>query len=275
MYAGTTYGKNSGQYVGVHQRIDKIARYHLKALLAEGEYFPDDRKILYFEGNNGPDGIKRKSPSIDEPWHFIDPKNLTDLTVMSMVGDHQVNLAAALKSGNEERSAFEAAWMAHAIVDGLTPAHHYPLGEKIEELFGMPHHERNSFKQKNVIKGHNRRDSLSRNWQYWGKRGVFMNHIMFELGVMTAILGSRFKKIVVSQSDVSKLITDGYPKTFAAIMRQVVELDMYEKYVRSGWSTTLAKTAREQLVPLIVRAVVLGWYTSIHMNQQSSKKAKA
>ena len=23
--------------------------------------------------------------------------------------------------------------MAHAITDGLTPAHHYPLGEKIEE----------------------------------------------------------------------------------------------------------------------------------------------
>jgi len=275
MYAGTTYGKNSGQYVGVHQRIDKIARRHLDGLLATEESFPDSQKILHFEGDNGPDGIKRKSPSVDEPWHFIDPKNPTDIAVMSMIEDHQVNLAVALKSGNEERSAFEAAWMAHAIVDGLTPAHHYPLGEKIEELFGIPHHERSSFKQKNVIKGQNRRDSLSRNWQYWGKRGVFMNHAMFELGVMTAILGSRFKKITISQNDFSNLAADGYPKTFAAIMHQIVELDMYEKYVQSGWSAALAKTVREQLVPLIVRAVVLGWYTSIYMNQQNSEKAKA
>lgn len=275
MYAGTTYGKNSGQYVGVHQRIDKIARYHLKGLLAEDEFFPADRQILHFEGNNGPDGIKRKSPSIDEPWHFIDPKKPGDLTVMSMIEDHQVNLASALKTGNEERAAFEAAWMAHAIVDGLTPAHHYPLGEKIEELFGMPHHERNSFKQKNVIKGHNRRDSLSRNWQYWGKRGIFTNHVMFELGVMTAILGNKFKKLTISPEDVSQLIDNGYSKTFAIIMGEIVELNMYDKYAQSGWSTALARTVREQLVPLIVRAVVLGWYTSIHMNQQSIKKVKA
>src|SRR5690606_1645823 len=130
MYAGTTYSKRSGHLLGVHQRIDRVARRHLTPLLKDGEVFPTQSQILHFEGMNGPDGIKRKSPSIDEPWHFIDPNNVGDDTVMQMIDDHQVNLAEALRTNNMERASFEAAWMAHAIVDGLTPAHHYPLAEK-------------------------------------------------------------------------------------------------------------------------------------------------
>jgi len=269
MYAGTTYGKKSGQLVGVHQRIDRVARRHLTPHLGEDELFPRAPQILHFEGDNGPDGIKRKSPSVDEPWHFINPDKPDDNEVMTMILDHQVNLAAALKSGNEERAAFEAAWMAHAIVDGLTPAHHYPLAEKIEELFGMPHHERSSVKEKNIIKGINRRDTLSKNWQYWGKRGIFMNHFMFELGVTTAILGKGFGKIVINQQDLTSLVENGYEKTFETILRQVVELRTYEAYVKKGWTRHLASVVRLQLVPLIVRAVVLGWYTSIHMNRET------
>jgi len=269
MYAGTTYGKKSGKYIGVHQRIDKIARLHLKKLLLEGETFPNTPQILHFEGNNGPDGIKRKSPSIDEPWHFIDPDKPDDNNVMQMIADHQYNLAVALKNKNVERASFEAAWMAHAIVDGLTPAHHYPLADKIEELFGMPHHERSSVKEKNIIKGDNRRDTLSKNWQYWGKRGIFMNHFMYELGVATAILGKSFGKIVITKEDLESLAEVGYPKTFETIMKQVIGLRTYETYTQKGWSRQLAGVIRMELVPLIVRAVILGWYTSIQMNRKT------
>lgn len=269
MYAGTTYGKKSGQLIGVHQRIDKIARLHLKKFLKESESFPNTPQILHFEGDNGPDGIKRKSPSVDEPWHFIDPNKPEDTSVMTMILDHQFNLAKALKSGNVERASFEAAWMAHAIVDGLTPAHHFPLADKIEELFGMPHHERSSVKEKNIIKGDNRRDTLSKNWQYWGKRGVFMNHFMFEFGVATAILGKRFGKIIVSQEDLKGLEKDGYEKTFENILHQVVDLGMYDAYAKTGWNRDLANTTRLKLVPLIVRAVMLGWYTSLYMNRKT------
>jgi len=269
MYAGTTYGKKSGQLIGVHQRIDRISRRHLAPLLQGKETFPSSSEILYFEGNNGPDGIKRKSPSVDEPWHFIDPDKPEDESVMYMILDHQVNLARALKTHNQERAAFEAAWMAHAIVDGLTPAHHYPLADKIEELFGMPHHERSSVREKNIIKGTNRRDTLSKNWQYWGRSGIFMNHFMFEFGVATAILGKNFGKIVISEKDLASLQKNGYQKTFAAIMKQVIELGTYEDYAKNGWSRQLAKTVRLELVPLIVRAVVLGWHASITMNRSS------
>ncbi|MBC7564652.1 hypothetical protein H7100_00245 [Candidatus Saccharibacteria bacterium] len=267
MYAGTTYGKKSGHLIGVHQRIDRIARMHLKPLLQHKETFPTSAEILHFEGDNGPDGIKRKSPSVDEPWHFIDPDKFEDNEVMTMILDHQVNLSEALKNNNRERAAFEAAWMAHAIVDGLTPAHHYPLADKIEELFGMPHHERTSVKEKNIIKGHNRRDTLSKNWQYWGKHGVFMNHFMYEFGVATAILGKHPGRTVITKDDLVNLHKDGYQKTFKRIMNQVVELGTYEAYSKSGWSRQLAKTVRLELVPLIVRAVIFGWYVSIDSNR--------
>ncbi len=270
MYAGTTYGKRSGQLIGVHQRIDRVARRYLKPLLPEKLFFPTIIEILHFEGNNGPDGIKRKSPSIDEPWHFINPENNDDRSLLTMISDHQINLGLALKKKNHERAAFEAAWMAHAIVDGLTPAHHFPLADKIEELFGMPHHERTSIKEKNIIKGASRRDTLSKNWQYWGKSGIFMNHFMFEFGVATAIVGKNFAKITISKDDVTDLKIIGFEKVFLKIMQQVVALDMYRHYSEKGWDRQLANTVRTELVPLIVKAVVLGWYEAI-MQAESTR----
>lgn len=256
--------------MGVHQRIDKVARRHFMPLLDKDTFFPSINAILHFEGNNGPDGVKRKSPSVDEPWHFINPDKPEDLAVMEMITDHQHNLAKALHDKNEERAAFEAAWMAHAIVDGLTPAHHFPLADKIEELFGMPHHERSSVREKNIIKGHNRRDTLSKNWQYWGKRGIFMNHFMYEFGVATAILGKGFGKIEITESDIAALKADGYEKTFYALMQKVIALGTYETYAKTGWTQKLAKTVRVELVPMIVKAVVLGWYQSMLID--TSKK---
>lgn len=267
MYAGTTYGKKSGHLLGVHQRIDRVAKRHLKPLMKQGEAFPTIAQVLHFEGMNGPDGIKHKSPSVDEPWHFIDPDNHEDTTVMQMIIDHQINLAEALKSHNMERAAFEAAWMAHAVVDGLTPAHHYPLADKIEELFGMPHHERSSVREKNIIKGSGKRDTLKKNWQYWGNNGVFMNHVMFEFGVATAILGKDFRGISISESDLMKLKKDGYAETFQDTMKKVIKLGTYESFSKNGWSRKLAKTIQMELVPLIVRAVVLGWYGALEINR--------
>ena len=267
MYAGTTYGKKSGRFMGVHQRIDKVARRCVTILLKKDEFFPLASEILHFEGNNGPDGIKRKSPSVDEPWHFIDPEKPEDTTVFEMIVDHQVNLARALKTKNHERAAFEAAWMAHAIVDGLTPAHHFPLADKIEELFGMPHHERSTVREKNIIKGENRRDTLSKNWQYWGKNGIFMNHFVFEFGVATAIVGKKFNKIVITDKDVKELQKKGYEHVFSQIMKEVLALRTYEEFTENGWSKQLRETVRVELVPLIVRAVVLGWSEALLINR--------
>ncbi|MEO8691485.1 MAG: hypothetical protein ABI397_01725, partial [Candidatus Saccharimonas sp.] len=187
MYAGTTFRKSSGQFIGVHQRIDRIARKNLNKQPGIGAGFPRINEILHFEGNNGPDGIKRKSPSVDEPWHYIDPTNPNDRELITTVNNHYANLVEALKTGNNTRAAFEAAWMSHAIADGLTPAHHFPLSDKIEELWGKPKEQRLTIIEKNFIKGISTADTISKNWEYWGAKGVFLTHIMFELGVASSV----------------------------------------------------------------------------------------
>jgi hypothetical protein len=263
MYAGTTIGNHSGMILGAHQRIDRIARRHLTKLLTEKQLFPTKDQILYFEGNNGPDGIKRKSPSADEPWHFINPKNLADRSLLDIINDHQYNLSKALKEGNQERAAFEAAWMSHAIVDGLTPAHHYPLAEKIHELFGKPHYERLSVREKNIIKGKGVRDSIAKNWEYWGAKGIFSNHAFFEWGVATVILGHRFSQDIISERDLAFMKKQGYEATFLRILHQIASLQTYEIFEKEGWTVDLSRTVRRELVPLIAKAVCLGWYAAL------------
>lgn len=269
MYAGTTIGRRSGNVIGAHQRIDRIARKHLQSLLSDKQWFPRISEILYFEGNNGPDSVKRKSPSVDEPWHFIDPTKDHDISVIEMIMDHIENLAVALRENNAERAAFEAAWSAHAIVDGLTPAHHFPLADKIEELFGIPHHERSGFKDKNIIRGHNRRDTLSKNWEYWGSRGIFSSHFMFEWGVATTMVGRRYRS-TITENDLVNLKLRGYDALFRESLARVVEMDVYELFRRVGWNWRVARIVHRQLMPEINRAVTLGWYAAIMKNEESS-----
>ena len=64
MYSGTTFRVKSGRIMGTHQKIDRVAHRHLQAFLPTGHNFPTTRQILHFEGKNGPDGIKKKSPEI-------------------------------------------------------------------------------------------------------------------------------------------------------------------------------------------------------------------
>ena len=170
--------------MGVHQKIDRVAHRHIKAHVPKTMHFPTTHDVLHFEGLNGPDGIKRKSPAKDEPWHYVDPNNPDDRALIGMINDHIHNMSVALAAGNNERAAFEAAWMAHAITDGLTPAHHYPLEAKLEELRGGASIEtRITTKDKLLLPGINRRHQIRNNWEYWGAKGVMTTHLGFELGV--------------------------------------------------------------------------------------------
>jgi hypothetical protein len=118
--------KHFDAWFGAHQKIDRVARDHLGLILAKDSIFPSRKAIIKFEGIDGPDGIKRKTPAQDELWHFIDPHDESDRQIVGILEDNYRGLVKALREGNETRAAFEAAWLAHGIVDGLTPAHHYP-----------------------------------------------------------------------------------------------------------------------------------------------------
>lgn len=263
MYAGTTLGKHSGSMLGVHQRIDRVAFSQLKKRIGRTPFFPLRRQILHFEGNNGPDGIKRKSPSVDEPWHFINPNDPSDRQLVQVIVDHFNNLVQALRDRNSERSAFEAAWLSHAIVDGLTPAHHYPLADKIEELWGKPHHERSSVKDKNIIKGKNRRDTVAKNWQYWGGGGIFSRHLLFESGVATAILTQAYHDIGLTEDLIERAKSVGIETIFLESVHAINELRMYEDFGKYGWTHQLARETRQVLIPRIIQTVCLAWVMAV------------
>jgi len=262
MYSGTTFRKNSGNFIGVHQKIDRVARKNVTRLLthAHSARFPLIREILHFEGNNGPDGIKRKSPSVDEPWHYINPLDKNDRELIDMVEEHCANLTQALQENNRERAAFEAAWMAHAITDGLTPAHHFPLSDKIEELWGKPKEERLTVIDKNVIRGYNHRDTIARNWEYWGAKGVFATHILFELGVATSIKTTTFPKPIIDVVWYHDRDSRSVGDVFYAAIQEVYSLNMYENFWRNGWNAKLARQTRSALIPIICRTIAFAWY---------------
>lgn len=255
--------------MGVHQKIDRVARRQLKKHVPKSLYFPSTRDILHFEGANGPDGIKRKSPGRDEPWHFIDPYHEGDHQLFDMIKDHIQNLATALKENNTQRAAFEAAWMAHAIVDGLTPAHHYPFEEKLETLReGEGMETRVSKKQKFLMPGKNRRNKLRNNWEFWGTKGMMTTHLGFEFGVSTTISALRFDEAQPSAEEFAKLKSDGFIAVYQATLQEIAEMSMYEEFSKLGWTRHLARETKDTLMPLIIKAVILGWYQSILMAEE-------
>jgi hypothetical protein len=264
MYAGTTIRRGSGRIVGVHQKINRAARRELKRFVSKTTTFPSISSVLYFEGDKGPDGIKRKSPSVDEPWHYIDPSKSDDCELLTYINDHMFNLVVALKNGNNVRSAFEAAWLAHAIVDGLTPSHHYPMGDKIQELWGKSHEERSSVLDKNIIHGENGLDTLLKNWEYWGAGGVFTTHYMFELGVASASASETYKDKYLTGRDINKLGKIGYETMFLESVQKVYDLGMYEELGRKrGWTRNLARKTRKILIPEMIKMVSLAWYQAV------------
>jgi len=262
MYSGTTFRHHSGNLVGVHQRIDRVAKKQLVRHIGRTVFFPTIKTILHFEGKNGPDGIKSKSPSVDEPWHFISPQATKDDPLVKVIEDHLYNLSVALKKEDEVRAGFEAAWLSHAIVDGLTPAHHVPLAEKIEELWGKAHHERNSKSDKIIIKGNGARDSLSKNWEYWGAKGVFSAHLFYEMGVASSLTVAQYKDIGLTNADFKRIDEEGYTDYFMESIKAIDAMGTYQEFVKTGWSVHLANISRKQLVPLIMKNVCLAWYAA-------------
>ena len=266
MYSGTTLTKFSGRLLGAHQKIDRIARKHLDKLLPEDKQklFPSTKNILKFEGREGPDGIKRKSPAQDEPWHYFNPFDEKDTGLLKLIDGHYKKLVASLKESNNERAAFESAWLAHALVDGLTPAHHYPYEEKLTELRGGEGLEtRTSIKEKWVIPGETRPKQVKNNWQYWGPRGLFLSHGLFEMGVASIIKPLSFRDDYPSDEEIKKAREIGLPEYFKLVAREIGVLDMFVKYHKKGWTPRLAYDVRHKLGPTLVKTVTLGWFMAL------------
>ena len=260
MYSGTTLTPLSGRLVGAHQKIDRLARKSLQQFL-QSRRFPGIKTILHFEGLGGPDAIKRKSPAVDEPWHYFNPFDENDNQLIELITQHHQHLVKALKAGDEVRAAFEAAWLAHAIVDGLTPAHHYPYEEKLTELRGGKSIDsRTTYREKVLMPGDTPRERVNKNWQMWGAKGLLSTHFLFEWGVAAVIAPLTMKNLQVSEDDIAEMLAQDLPAWFTQKAREVAGMGMYDAYYKHGWTIPLARQVRNQLAPLLVQAVCLAWY---------------
>lgn len=251
--------------MGAHQKLDRVARRNLVKLLGEkkAEQFPPAKQIVHFEGNKGPDAIKFKSPAKDEPWHFYSPFDDDDNQIFETINSHFKQLVKELQTDNEERSAFEAAWLAHALVDGMTPAHHYPYEKELQQIRGEDMSSRDSVKKKVWMSGDNKREQLKNNWLVWGPKGLLTAHSMFELGVATIIAPSSMKDSLPKEHQIQEALDVGLQEYFKRAAREVAVLDMYLRYIKKGWTAKLVHDVRHKLGPIIARTVTIAWYLAL------------
>ncbi len=277
MYSGTTLTKYSGRLFGAHQKFDRVARRHLSLLLSEKDAaFPTIGEILKFEGKNGPDGIKSKSPAQNEPWHYIDPFDESDKGIFEIILSHHQALAYALRTQNKTKAAFEAAWLAHAVVDGLTPAHHFPYEKELSKLRGGQSNDtRTTLKAKIVMPGNTYREQVANNWKMWGPKGLMLTHGTFEFGVAGLVKPLSLRDAIPSKEDIHNVQHHGVTDFFHRYVKEVATQDLYTEYYRTGWTPQLARKVRRDLAPLITRAVTLTWYSAVlEAAGKQKKKAK-
>jgi hypothetical protein len=274
MYSGTTLTPVSGRILGAHQKFDRVARRHLKLLLAEYDnIFPEIKEILRFEGRNGPDGIKRKSPAQNEPWHYINPFDEADSELHVIIKDHYNALVSALMAQNNTKAAFEAAWLAHAIVDGLTPAHHYPYESELQKLRGDQGREtRDTIMRKVIMPGSKPSEQMRNNWKMWGPKGLLSTHGMFEFGVATIVAPLKLRRAFPDKTALEALRKKDIVKIFHETSKEIAAMDLYVKYYKTGWTPKLARKVRRNLAPLIVQVITLAWYSAVLDAQQKAGK---
>lgn len=268
-------------FLHAHQKIDRTAYRHLRRICAltgtqlprsrarskrgRDFYFPRLKNIYHFEGRNGPDATKLKNKeNVEQPWHFIDPLDIGDTDLHHYIDDHYDALVEALKNKDEIRSAFEASWLAHALVDGLTPAHHYPYEEALEELRGETRHSRKGLVGRAYVKGETPRESWRLSMKLIGPKGLLTTHALFEGGAFTIMAPLRLTKAAPKPEDIADIKKYGVVGYFQRMAREVAAYEMYQRYLAEGWTRKLTSDVRRELAPRMVMMVTLAWYAALH-----------
>lgn len=250
--------------LGTHQRLDKAARRHLGAINESHHHFPEIRAILKFEAKNGPDAIKRKSPSQDEPWHYYDPFDEEDSGLLTIIREHYTSLVNQLRNDNDVRASFEASWLAHALVDGLTPAHHHHHYEQgLKEIYGDDKDVRNTKIKKLIVPEKKAHKFVLGNWRLWGAKGLLSTHMLFEGGAALIIQSMRHRFGMPSGYDVKTAERIGLIEYFKRTAREVALLNMYERFYEHGWTHKLAQEIRDELAPRMVKTITIAWHLAL------------
>ena len=254
MYSGFVSRRKVVSRIGIHQRFDMAAYRMIERFVRPGT-FPAMKDIVHFEGYNGPDGLKVKSPGVNEPSHLYDPA--TDSGEVPLhIANHYAGLVEALKRGDMVRAAFEASWMAHYIGDGLTPAHHWPLEDKLAEAAALvPETMRRGDTSKfaAVVKKH---------WAIWGAKGHMSTHFNFEMGIAFALLIFPMRA-TFSEEELARARQLGPVEYFKDQARDVAGLQLYEKFYKHGWTADIATAVKNRIAPQASRTIGMIWLLAL------------
>jgi hypothetical protein len=262
VYSGFITPKHVVKRVGIHQRLDGAAYRMIAPYMPVGS-FPELADILHFEGYNGPDGLNTKNglkPKTKEnplPSHLYDPQGDTG-EVPQHIASHYEALVACLKQGDHIRAAFEASWMAHYICDGLTPAHHWPLEDKIAEAAAL-------VRPRLASSGNDTRQFTAvarKHWALWGTKGHMTTHFNFEMGVAFALLIFPIRPTFV-EAELIRARRLGPVEYFKAEAREVAGLQLYERFYTDGWTADIAAVVKNKLAPQTARAIGVIWLLAI------------
>jgi hypothetical protein len=278
MYAGFITSKRVVKRAGIHQRFDMAAYKMVEQYLPE-DSFPTIKQILHFEGYNGPDGLNTKvglkpkglkanTHDDHNPSHMYDPATDTG-EVPVQIQIHFDGLVESLKKNDSIRSAFEAAWLAHFVGDGLTPAHHWPLDEKVAEAASKA---ASDFKNGDTSKF---TASVKKNWAIWGAKGEMSTHFNFEMGIAFALLLWPIRP-EFSDDELMRAQKVGPVEYFKSEARSVAALNLYETFYKDGWNNSIATTVKNQLAPQAARAIGTIWLLALlEAGKQLATQAEA
>lgn len=251
MFSGIPFSKKYSPF-GDHQRIDRLAYTYLKKRL-DLSRFPSVQSILDFEGRNGPDGAKYMGEGEE---HFYDPQ--TDgAELLVLIHECYDELVASIAAGNTFKAARAASWLAHAIVDGLTPAHHFPYHETVNELMADTEHVRDSIGKHFYIKGETMPSSIKKTWRLTGPQGVLTSHTLFETSMALSL--QQFRPRLNLSLPPKESIDD----IFRERARLVNTLGLYDKFIRRGPNPSMSLKIRRVVGPAMVEAVALIWARAI------------
>lgn len=221
--------------VGTHQKFDKVAYRLIKPRISSTK-FPQQRQILKFEGMGGPDGLKIKSKNYRSD-HLWDPVNKLGY-LPDWIEIHFKNAVEALKTGDTVKASFELGFMAHYLTDSLTPAHHT--------------------NHKLITARYEEASKLRKNWVVWGRKGLVSSHMLFESGVSTAVAFNRLR-VSFDQAMYERILAEGIRAVVEDESLRIAKLDLFDRYLKKGWTVDLAKTVKTVVVKRIPQLVAAAW----------------
>lgn len=266
MFSRTILADSKTEKIATHQRLVRAASKQVKAYLPKGAKFPTAKQINYFEGKNGPDGLgTKKSKEEDIPCQFLLPEN-DDGRLVGHIRDHLHEVHEAYKKRDEIKLSFELAWLEHMIVDGLTPAHHYPFKEEVDKLSKRDRKEVDNLMKRLFLSGDGILNSIEVNWKHIGPKGVGSSHILYEAGIDFIAMSLRARQLIkpITAEDIKKAKNGQFVDLYYKSVYKIADMKMFDKYMKSGWTTELANSTREVLLPEAVKCITLGWIAGIY-----------